>query len=293
MSRPNNRFADPTTPLLKQRIARLYVQIPKALGGAEEPLHQMRVAARRLRVALPLVAQKPQGQRVRRARRLLRGLTRGGGTSRDLDVITTLFEERALQAPCPERKALLRDLRSARALARRRLAGDLLDIDIARLRRNLDVVLSRRGEPVFSAFGRLRDAVEAGRVKLAARLEAIGAEFQPQELHQVRIRFRRLRYVAEVVDTLRGRESEAPALFRQVQEAVGHLHDAWVLAGWLERKAERAWAAGRAEVARVAREDHDHFMQRARAHHQDFLSLDPLTLLGRGIAAISAPRSAA
>ena len=46
--------ADRVTPLLQQRIKALFRPLPKALAGGEEDLHQMRVAARRLRVAIPL-----------------------------------------------------------------------------------------------------------------------------------------------------------------------------------------------------------------------------------------------
>ncbi|PYQ20034.1 MAG: hypothetical protein DMF81_19925, partial [Acidobacteria bacterium] len=80
--------------MLKDRIRALFRQLPKALTGDEESIHQMRVAGRRLRVALPLLARKPHGRRVRRARRILRQLTRAGGTSRDMDVSLSLFEER-------------------------------------------------------------------------------------------------------------------------------------------------------------------------------------------------------
>jgi CHAD domain-containing protein len=291
--RPRSSVADPTTRLLKQRIARLYRHLPQAMAGREEPLHQMRVAARRLRVALPLLAQKPEGKRVRRAVRLVRELTRGGGRSRDLDVITGLLEERLRQAPSAELKALVRDLRAARARSRRALAGDLLDVDIARLRRDLGVVLARRGEPVFTVFGRLREAAASEQVAVLETLDALGESFDPPRLHRIRIRFRRLRYTAEVVDALRGRESDAPALFRSVQEAVGRLHDSFVLSSWLEQKATRAQAAGREALTACAREEQVRALEQARAEHRAFLALDPRGLLSRGLEAMAASRSAA
>ena len=57
---------DPTTPILQERTRRLYANLPRALSGSSEHVHQMRVAARRLRVTLPLLARKPEGRRVRR-----------------------------------------------------------------------------------------------------------------------------------------------------------------------------------------------------------------------------------
>src|SRR5262245_63162999 len=82
---------DVSTPLLRDRIRALFRQVPQGLAGQEEAIHQMRVAGRRLRVALPLLAKKPAGRRVRRALRVLRELTRAAGQSRDLGVIEGLL----------------------------------------------------------------------------------------------------------------------------------------------------------------------------------------------------------
>lgn len=285
------RVADPTTRLLKERVAKLYRQLPKALAGEPEALHQMRIAARRLRVALPLLAQRPFGKRVRRARRLLRDLTRGGGDSRDLDVMTALFENRLRAEPRPELKGLLRELRAARSRSRRRLTGDLLDVDLRQLRHDLDLIQQRRGEPIFTVFGRLREALEAERDVIQLRLDQAGEAFDPGALHRVRIRFRRLRYTAEIVDAMRGRESEAPNLFREVQESVGRLHDAWVLSEWLARRAARAQARGQATLAEATLRERDLAMEAARQHHAELLAKDPRGLLGRGLEAL-APRAA-
>jgi CHAD domain-containing protein len=281
------RVADPTTRLLRERVARLYRQLPKALGGDTDALHQLRIAARRLRVALPLLAQRPEGRRVRRARRLLRALTRGGGETRDLDVMTALLEDRLRVEPGPELKGLLRELRAARSRSRRRLTGALLDVDLRRLRRDLDMIQRRRGEPIFTVFGRLREAVEAERQAIQLRLDQAGDAFDPGALHRVRIRFRRLRYTAEIVDAMRGRESEAPSLFREVQESVGRLHDAWVLSGWLARRAARALARGQAALAEATSRERDLAMDAARRHHAELLAKDPRGLLGRGLDALA------
>jgi CHAD domain-containing protein len=281
------RVTDPTTRLLKERVGRLYRQLPKALGGDAEALHQVRVAARRLRVALPLVAHRPGGRRVRRARRLLRDLTRGGGASRDLDVITALFEDRLREEPRPELKGLLRELRAARTRSRRRLAGDLLDVDLRRLRRDLDVVQRRGGVPIFTILSRLREAVESGRNAIETRLDQAGDTFDPARLHRIRILFRTLRYTAEVVDAMRGRTSDAPDLFREVQESVGRLHDAWVLSEWLARRAQRALSRGQGALADATSRERDLALQLARRHHAELLAKDPRSLLSRGLEALA------
>src|SRR5688572_20793086 len=111
---------DRTTPLLRARIRDVFRHLPKALAGEEEPIHQMRVAGRRLRVALPHLARRPRGRRVRRALLELQRLTRAAGASRDYDVMLTLFEERLqhVRTRTAEQTVLLRRLRSARVRSR-------------------------------------------------------------------------------------------------------------------------------------------------------------------------------
>src|SRR5262245_39096584 len=94
MNDDTSTSAASSTTLLKARIQDVFKELPKALTGDEEAIHQMRVAGRRLRVALPLLAQKPAGKRTHRTLRRLRQLTRTAGTSRDLDVVLELFEAR-------------------------------------------------------------------------------------------------------------------------------------------------------------------------------------------------------
>ncbi len=252
----------------------------------------MRVAARRLRVALPLLARKPQGKRVRSARRLLQALTREGGRSRDLDVMSRMLAEICQERPAPELQALLHELRAARSRARRRLAGVLLDVDLKRLRRDLAVIQERGGESLFVVLGRLRQVMEGQRDAAVKELVNTGKAFDPEALHRLRIRFRRLRYVAEVADALRGRASGAPELLREVQESVGNLHDCWVLGAWLGRRADRARARGHRARTQTAALEQAHALEAARRHHSDLLARDLRALLGQSIEAILAPRAA-
>ena len=67
------------------------------MAGDEEAVHQIRVCSRRLRVALRLLAGKPEGKRAHRVQRLLAQLTRTVGSARDLDVMLATFDERLRQ----------------------------------------------------------------------------------------------------------------------------------------------------------------------------------------------------
>jgi len=286
---------DRATPVLKEHLRGLFRQLPQALAGDEEAIHQMRVAGRRLRVALPLLARKPHGRRVRRARRILRELTRSAGTSRDLDVSVALLDERLgprgeMDA---ERRTLRQRLRSARSRSRVRMAEALMDIDIARVRRDLRVIVSRRAELVFTALLRLRDARDVRGTAILESLAALGESFEPAALHRLRIRLRRLRYAAELAEKLTGQTSEAPALFRQLQDELGRVRDAHVLACWLGRQAAAAVVRGQASLAAAAREEEAFFLERSHEHHRAFLALSPTSAVRRGLEAMGASRTAA
>jgi CHAD domain-containing protein len=283
MPRPHAASADRATPLLRARVRALFRHLPKALGGNEEEIHQMRVAGRRLRVALPLLARRPHGRRVRRALSILRDLTRAGGVSRDLDVGLSLLEERLKSAEASrERGLLLRRFRSARTRSRSTMAESLLDLNIAKLRRHLRVVVGRRAEGVFSVILRLREVREGfGAFVEDLRLET--GRYDPEALHRLRRRTRRLRYSVEVSDAIRGQESEGPALMKRLQDLLGLSHDAHVLAGWLARQASSADASGNAALAEEARSLEAFFRERSHEHHRAFAEADPPALARRAI----------
>jgi len=273
----------------------VFRQLPKALAGEQEAVHQMRIAGRRLRVALALLARKPKGRRVRRALRVLRELTRAAGASRDLDVSVDLFDER-LKSPAPpttpEQAKLRRRLRAAQRRNRARMAEALLDLEIARLRKDLRAILSRRADDPFRILRRVRDARDEEGEALLAGLEGIGDRYDPDGLHRLRGRARRLRYTAEVSDALRGRDSDAPTLFKKVQELVGLVHDNHVLAAWLEAQAAAA-ARGNGSLATEAEAQAAFFEETSRACHRGFLEQRPIELIRQALEALGQTRLAA
>ena len=281
---------DRVAPLLQQRIKAVFRRLPKALAGGEEDLHQMRVAGRRLRVALPLLVLKPEGHRARRSLRLLRELTRTGGLSRDLDVSVALFEaELAKDPPSPEMRVLRRRLRAARTRGHTRMAEALLDLEIARLRRDLRV-LARRSDGVFAVLRRIRELRDGKGAETLALIAALGERFDPGELHRLRRQVRRLRYAAELSGALKGQVAAAAAEFRALQDELGALHDTYVLSEWFRRQAESSRVRGDAAVAPVAAALHERLLAASRAHHQAFLALPPADVVARALAAMGQER---
>lgn len=286
---------DRSTPLIKQRIRELFRHLPRALAGEEEPVHQMRVAGRRLRIALPLAARKPDGERARRALATLRQLTRAAGTSRDLDVAMTLFDRhvRPGRGATTEQRTLRTRLRGARTRSRTRMAEALLDIEIARLRRDLRKILTRKGEVLFTVVLRLRDAREARGARVLEALAALGDRYDPVALHDLRKRLRKLRYAAEVAEAVMDQATPAPALFKELQEQLGRIRDRFVIAEWLGRQAAAARARGQDALAATAAELEGFFLEASRAEHRAFLDHSPAERVREGLLVMGPTRSSA
>jgi CHAD domain-containing protein len=280
---------------LKERVRTTFEHLPKALAGDRDEIHEMRVAARRLRTALPMLAGKPKGKRVRSAARILRAVARAGGLSRDLDVGLELFDAR-LAATSPagsEAKALRRALVAARNRSRKRMTEGLLDLDIKGLREDLKGIQKRGGEPVFTVFVRLRKEAQKMRAGIFAELDSLGSGFDAERLHGVRTRCRQLRYLAEILDAIRGQESPVPGRLRELQDVLGRLHDAHVLSSWLDHRSERARAAGRPTLASAAHRECLAFLETCRELHGRFLASDPKRVLDEALQAMVPSRSAA
>jgi CHAD domain-containing protein len=280
--------SDRITPQLKQRIRAVFRRLPKALAGDEEENHQLRVGGRRLRVALPLLAKRPDAKRVQRALTILRQLTRAAGVSRDLDVAVALFEEQSRQTgpPSVERTVLRRRLRAARARSRARMAESLLDLEIARLRRDLRAIVSRRGEGLFTVLRRLGQTRDALGQEVLHMLDGLGTRFDPVALHRLRIRLRRLRYVGEVAEVLKGQKLTATDDFKTLQDQLGLVQDTYVLSEWFARQAAAARARSQATLAREGAAQQAWFREASHGHHRAFLALSPATLIVRALAAM-------
>lgn len=263
--------------LLGERIRTFFRVLPRALAGEPEGIHQLRVAGRRLRVVVPLVARKPAGRRTRRARRTLKRLIRDAAPARDLDVCLALFDAQveAGALPGPAARALRRGLAAARTRSRRRMRDAMLDEEVPRLRRDLRALVQTAEEDVPIVLARVRHARDEDGARLLAGLESLGDAFDGEALHALRRQVRRLRYVAEAAGELGGAGGKAPKRLKAVQEQLGAIHDAWLLAGRLGRRAARAERRGTA-WAPEARRLEAACLDLSRRRHADYLAADPV-----------------
>jgi len=258
---------------------------PKAIAGEEEAVHQVRVSGRRLRVALPLLARKPKGKRVRRVNKGIKQLVRTAGAGRDLDVILALFErETAYELETrPELRTLRSRLRAARARSRRQLVDALLDFEVASLRRDLRRIVSRGAENLFKLLSRIRASRDGEGAILEVAIRELGSRFDPGALHDIRIRSRRLRYIAEIDAAIKEAPSQAAPLFKDIQARLGRIQDASVLSSWLGRLAARAETRGSRGLASEARRQEARFLRLSRRFHREYLEQNPAALVRRAL----------
>jgi len=265
----------------------LYRRLPGGIAGDEEDLHEMRVASRRLRVALLLLAKRPRGRRVRRARERLQGLVRAGGHGRDLDVMLSLLEERLREGePMDQVARLRRSIRGSHTRSRGATASALMDVDIADLRRDLRAIAGRGGDSVFAAMARVREERDTLGEEIVATIEDLGTRFDPERLHWMRRRVRRLRYTAELQAQLQARQLSAPRQLKKLQTVLGELNDAWVMVGWLEQREQAARRRADTGIAAQARRLRAWALERARGRHKDWLARDPAGILRRALASM-------
>jgi CHAD domain-containing protein len=237
--------------LVTLRTRELFRVYPRALVGKVEAVHDLRVAARRLRVALTLLAGKPNGRRARRAQRTLRALAAAAGRGRDLDVGIAILEAQPAAVGVGHDR-LKRALRASRARARVLSREALLDLDVARLRRDLRECAAHTGVDRDVVLGRLAALQQSEETTIAQELSTNQRRSDADALHGARRSARRLRYAAEIADLLQGTHSGAPDTWRLMQNRLGEIQDRHVLAAWLESRRKRATAAGDAVLATAA-----------------------------------------
>ena len=222
--------------LIRQRLGALTRMLPGAREGDVTSIHQARVATRRLREALPLIARRRSAVKLARA---VRRLTRAMGPVRELDVALLTLDELAASGEVP--RGGIVSLQQAIALERARLKADMdRSIDRVRLDKFSARLLSAaRKRDRLGPTPRWRDPkqLEAARarasrraIRLAAAIETAAAIYVPDRLHDVRIAVKKLRYAMEIVKELSGSRAMARILtLKRAQDLLGRVHDLEVL----------------------------------------------------------------
>ncbi len=223
------------TRLVDRRLRLLERHLPAALAGDATGVHQARVASRRLREAVPVLAADLPGVRRRKVTRRLRGITRALGGVREMDVSLKALDGIARRIGGADAAALdgvrarLERVRQERRAGMHEALSAIGMPELAgRVRRIADLASS----PEHEAAWRTRLAARlAGRADaLAAAIDAAGALYVPEPLHRVRIAAKKLRYALELAGESGAAETKRMVrALKRVQDTLGRLHDLQVL----------------------------------------------------------------
>lgn len=170
-----------------------------------------------------------------KASRKIRRLTRALGGVRELDVTLHLLDE--LSASDEFSRPALQDVRlhvmAEREQKREVMLSRLADVDTDKLRRRLASVTEALERDTSAGWRQVLGARLVKRAKcLATAIENAGQLYGPEQLHQVRIASKKLRYALELAADS-GVASAAPHVraLKRTQETLGRLHDLQVLQG--------------------------------------------------------------
>ena len=220
--------------LIIERVDALSQALPAAAKGDVDALHKARVATRRLRAALPIVAN---GRKAEQLARLIRGLTQALGPVRELDVARQILDD--LEEAGKVSRAAARALRVAvddeRGRLRSHLEGRLEGFDFDKLRRRAVAATHTHGAAAFGIRDARRAAearVLAGRraSRLVRALDRAAGLYLPDRLHEVRIAVKKLRYTLELEQRFSGsRANTRIRTLKTAQALLGRMHDLEVL----------------------------------------------------------------
>jgi triphosphatase len=206
--RPSMDAASAMRAALREALAHMKANVRGAAAGKDpEFLHQLRVGSRRLRAALRESRELWRKNDVRALRRELRRLSAAAGPARDWDVLHEKLPARLKARASSPRRA-----------AQHALRGTLLKLEL-RLPR-----AKRDPGPPLAQFA--REALDRMHRKLLERRR--GTDWDDAERrHALRVRVRRLRYVAELLEAAFLGADARPlvASLKRLQDTLGELND--------------------------------------------------------------------
>ena len=220
-------------PLVRRHVQTVLKHLPRARRGDVGALHQARVASRRLREALPVMAAAAGGELHRGLARDVKRVTRALGAVREMDVALQEFEKDAdlrRWATVPVDR-VRRHLTSERARRERAMQAKLAGVSLKRFEQRI-LGLAKRAE---TGSPRPWESVLIARLRrrakwLAEALHATGTMYAPDLIHQVRIAGKKLRYALELAHGAAGAPvGREIAALKRLQDLLGRLRDLQIL----------------------------------------------------------------
>lgn len=254
---------------LRRQADALKAMDPQVRQDAPDAVHQLRVAARRMRSALATYRKFVDADTANRLRDELTWVAGTVGQARDVEVMRGRLEELAAAEPAgllvgPVRERIEEESRSRYAQAHE---VGLAALDSERYFRLLDALDAFLAEPPVTGAAKVR-ARKATAKRVAKDIErlhdAVHAAEEAEDddaaqdavdaaLHEVRKKAKRLRYAAEAAKPVLGKRAKRLAkAAERIQESLGELQDSVVsrehlrsLAAQAEEEGASAFSFGR------------------------------------------------
>ena len=242
---------------LRQQLDALIKEVHGVRENTEiEPVHQARVASRRMRAALRMFGDCFDAKKVGKWQKRITKLTKGLGVARDLDVqidflerfLASLDEKDKRHRPGVER--LLLRLRQDRDIVQPKVVKTLDALEkgnaMAQMHGELEkelFLLRHRAVALQSpyVFERAAAHIQERKQALLAHEHTLADPQDAAGHHQLRIAAKRLRYTMEICDPAYDRKL-VPAIkaVKKVQSLLGDIHDCdvWVacVAAFMEQE---------------------------------------------------------
>jgi CHAD domain-containing protein len=271
---PSDPAGEAVRASIARGVERIIVNDPRARLGEVEPLHQMRVGARRLRSDLKTLRPLVDREWADGLREELRWLGQVLGGVRDLDVLIARLRESA--GDLEPRLGLLFDaLEARREQARTTLLGALRTARYVEL---LDRLVEAATSPPLTpeadapAGAALPPLVRRSWTKLRKEAKKLNADSPDEAYHRVRVLAKGARYGAEAIGpALGGKRDKAARQFAkraaELQDVLGELQDSVVARERINEVARAHPKSGAFNLAAgrlLERELHDGLVHRAR-----------------------------
>lgn len=259
---------------MRRRVTALERHTPPAVAGEIEGIHQARVASRRLREMLPLLAAVAGDHGMRSLRRDVRAITQHLGPLREIDVALGMLDGLATSAP--QHSAAIALVRTRTALERERMwprvARALTKADVAHLlRRVRDMARQIDSPPEKLRCAAIAAArLDARMVRLDDAVRSVGVVYAAGPLHAARIALKKFRYALEIAAELgRFRLDASFTHLKSLQDLLGAMHDLQVLTGRVRdcEAAPNRTAPARRQLRGLV----DELDQRVRQFHSVYL----------------------
>ena len=247
---PNMNTSTSRDRLWRRRLNDFSAVWPDFVSGRAGGLHKTRVASRRIREALPIVAAAAPAAKVKKLNKKMRAITRSLGPIRELDVELDLLEKKSKTDGVSDRalEMVRREAESRRQVLHDEIADHAPVGDMEKLLRKLERVGTAGKAGKEEGRGKKDKQLEAEdkfeaqwrgvlatrlmrRAKtMATALELAGPVYSPERLHEVRISTKKLRYSLEIARDA-GVAAALPLvrILKRHQERLGHLHDLQML----------------------------------------------------------------